>query len=154
MRDKNQLLGEIRYAIRLTQRTARLYRHIQTTGVFLSIIGGSATMASLSDGVSIWVTTTGGALLAISGALLIAIRPADKASQNEADVRRYQSLMSRAIDMNENDLVKALEEAHNGDAPEIESLRAVAYNDMVIEFNRQDVVIPLSPLQKILKTLA
>ena len=29
MKDKDQLLGEIRYAIRLTERTARLYRRIQ-----------------------------------------------------------------------------------------------------------------------------
>jgi len=93
MKDRNQLIGEIRFAIRLTQRTARLYRRIQTCGVFLSIIGGSAAMASMADGIPGWITTSGGVLLAFSGAVLIAIRPADKAAQNESDVRRYQQLM-------------------------------------------------------------
>lgn len=154
MKDRNQLFGEIRYAIRLTQRTARLYRRVQTAGIFLSIVGGSATMASLADGVPFWVTSTGGVLLTIAGAMLIAVRPADKAAQNEADSRRYQALMARAVNMNEEEIERALEDAHTGDAPEIESLRAVAYNDMVLELNRQDAAIPLSPIQKILRALA
>jgi len=154
MKDKQQLIGEVRYAIRLTQRTARLYRRIQTTGVFLGIIGGSATMSSLANGVPAWVTTTGGIILAFAGAVLIAIRPADKAAQNESDVRRYQQLMVHAVKMNDAQLEAALEEAHNGDAPEIESLRNVAYNDIALELNRPDVMFDLTPIQKILKALA
>ena len=154
MKDKQQLIGEIRYAIRLTQRTARLYRRIQTTGIFIGIIGGSATMASIANDIPTWINTTGGILLAFAGAMLIAIRPADKAAQNEADVRRYQQLMIRATNMDGKALEQALEEAHNGDAPEIESLRDVAYNDVALELNRPDAMIQLSSLQKILKTLA
>lgn len=154
MKDRNQLIGEIRFAIRLTQRTARLYRRIQTCGVFLSIIGGSAAMASIADGIPAWITTTGGILLAFSGAMLIAVRPADKAAQNESDVRRYQQLMAHAVKMDDKQLEQALEEAHNGDAPEIESLRNVAYNDIAIELNRPDVMFDLSPIQKLLKALA
>lgn len=154
MKDKQQLIGEVRYAIRLTQRTARLYRHIQTLGIFLSILGGSATMASIADGIPAWITATGGIMLACAGAMLIAIRPADKAAQNEADVRRYQQLMARAVNMSEKELEQALEEAHNGDAPEIESLRDVAYNDIVLELNRPDAAVSLTPLQKMLRALA
>ena len=154
MKDKQQLIGEIRYAIRLTQRTARLYRRVQTTGVSLGIIGGSATMASIANQIPAWITTTGGILLALAGAMLIAIRPADKAAQNEADVRRYQQLMTHAMSMDEKALEQALEEAHSGDAPEIESLRDVAYNDIALELNRPDATIPLTSLQKILRALA
>lgn len=146
--------GEIRYAIRLTQRTARLYRRVQTTGVFLSILGGSAMMASVTNGIPGWLTGAGTALLAISGAALIAIRPADKAAQNESDVRRYQALMARADGLDVHALSLAIEEAHVGDAPEVEPLRDVAYNDVAIESNRPDVLIPLSPLQKLLSALA
>ena len=154
MKNRDQLLGEIRYAIRLTQRTARLYRRVQTSGVFLSIIGGSATMAALANGTPAWVTSAGGLLLAVAGAMLIAVRPADKAAQNESDIRRYQSLMVRAVSMNDKELEQALEDTHNGDAPEIEPLRDVAYNDVVLELNRPDVLVPLSPIQKILRALA
>lgn len=79
---------------------------------------------------------------------------ADKATQNEYDVRRYQALSARAVNMNDKELEQAIEDAHNDDAPEIESLRDVAYNDMVLEFNRPDVLATLSPMQKIPKTLA
>ncbi len=154
MKDRTQLQSEIRYAIRLTQRTARLYRNIQATGIFLSILGGSAAMSSLAGTFPIWITTTGGFLLAISGAMLIAVRPADKAVQNEYDAKRYQSLMTRAVDMNDKELEKALEEAHSADAPEIESLREVAYNDVALELNRPDVLIPLSASQKLLQSFA
>lgn len=154
MKDKQQLIGEIRYAIRLTERTARLYRNIQTTGVFLGIVGGSATMASIANEIPAWITATGGILLAFAGAMLIAIRPADKAAQNEADAKRYRQLMTKTASMDEKELAQALEEAHTGDAPEIESLRAVAYNDMVLEINRPDAMIALSSMQKILRALA
>lgn len=150
----NQLKGEIRYAIRLCQRTARLYRRIQSVGVFLSILGGSATMSSLSGNLPHWVTITGGITLAIAGAGLIAIRPADKASQNELDIRRYQAVMTKANDLTTESLEKALEEAHQGDAPEIEALREVAYNDVVIELNRSDCLVNLTPFQRLLSTIA
>ena len=154
MKTKEQLIGEIRYAIRLTQRTARLYKRFQTGGTFLSIVGGSAAVTSLSDYVPIWITSIGLILLTFAGAMLIAVRPADKAAQNEYDAKRYQALMSRAVNMNADELAQALEDARNGDTPEIESLRDVAYNDVVLELGRQDAEIPLSPLQKIFKSLA
>ena len=63
-------------------------------------------------------------MLAVAGAALIAIRPADKAAQNEADVRRYQALMPKAENSTVTDeqLVVAIEEARQGDAAQIESL--------------------------------
>lgn len=154
MKHKEQYLGEIRYAIRLTQRTARLYRRIQTTGVFLLVLGGSASMAYLSTTFPNWLMMVGGTLLAIASAMLLAIRPADKAAQNEADIKKYQTLMSRAVSMSVDELEKAIEDARNGDAPEIESLREVAFNDVALESNRPDVLVPLNITQKILRSLA
>ncbi|MFA7241432.1 MAG: hypothetical protein WC091_15070 [Sulfuricellaceae bacterium] len=153
-KSKEILQNEIRYAIRLTERTARLYRLVQTVGVFFSILGGSAAMASLSGNLPSWLLATGGALLAISGATLIAIRPADKAAQNENDVRRYRALMAKSHEMNVDQLAATLDEAHQTDVPEIESLREVAYNDVALESNRPDVLVPLSASQKILSALA
>lgn len=154
MKDKTLLLSEIRYAIRLTQRTARFYRRIQSVGTFLSIIGGSAAIASIADNLPHWIPLFGGVLLAFAGAVLIAVRPADKAAQNEADQKRYQQLMTRAVSMESKELEQALEEAHVGDAPEIESLRDVAYNDVVLELNREDCLIPLTLKQRLLREFA
>lgn len=152
--DKEQLRGEIRYAIRLTQRTARLYRRIQSFGVFLSIIGGSAAIVTIADNAPAWISVTGATLLTFAGAMLIAIRPADKAAQNEADARRYQILMTHAAEMRADQLQRALDEARTGDTPEIESLRNVAYNDVVLELNRPDTRLELTALQKILRCIA
>ena len=151
---KEQLNGEIRYAIRLSQRTARLYRRIQTSGTFISIIGGSAAMTTITGGMPSWVAVIGGILLAIAGATMIAIRPADKAAMNEADMRRYQALMPRAETLNVTQLTLAIKEAHQGDAPEIETLRDVAFNDVMGEINRMDCAIPLSVSQQFLRSLA
>lgn len=149
-----QLRGDIRYAIRLCERTARLYRRIQAVGTFLSLVGGSAAVSGAAGQLPAWVALSGSALLAVSGAALVAIRPADKAAQNEADVKRYRALMAKSFGMSVEQLAVALEEAHQGDAPEVEPLRAVAYNDMLAEINREDQKIPLSLTERLLRAIA
>jgi len=151
---KDQLKGEIRYAIRICQRQARLYRHIQSVGVFLSIVGGSAIFSVLISSLPQWLSFTGAGLLACTGAALIAIRPADKAALNESDIRRYQALMTKVNALNETELETAIEEARQSDTPDIESLRNVAFNDVMREINRDDQLIPLTPAQKIISMLA
>ena len=147
-------MGEIRYAIRLTERTARLYRRVQTVGVFLSIVGGSGALSLMSAHVPTWIGMTGSIVLALSGAALIAIRPADKAAQNEYDKRRYATLIAKQINLTDEQLSAAIDEAHQGDVQEVEPLRAVAYNDVALELNRPDQIIPLSPVQRLLAALA
>lgn len=153
---REQLIGEIRYAIRLAERTARLYRHIQTMGTFFTVLGGSGTISLLSNKVPVCLGLAGALMLAVAGAALIAIRPADKAAHNEADIRRYQSVMVKAKNsaVTDEQLILAIEEARQGDAPQIESLRDVAFNDVVLEFNRADALISLSLGQKLLAFFA
>jgi hypothetical protein len=151
---REQLRAEIRYAIRLTQRTARLYRRVQTVGTFAGILGGSAALTTVAATLPAWVALSGAALLALAGALLVAVRPADKAAQNEADVHRYQTLMAKSEALSAEALAAALDEAHQGDAPEIEPLRPVAWNDVMLEINRPDELMPLSPAARLLAALA
>lgn len=151
---RHELTRQIRYAVRLTQRTARLYRRIQTAGTFLSVIGGSATLSLLSQSLPDWIGIAGAGLLALAGAGLIAIRPADKAAQNESDARRYLALAAKAHELDDVALAAALEEAHQADCPEIESLRDVAFNDMVAEYGRVDAAVPLTPAQRLLSSIA
>ncbi len=154
MKTIEQLRGDIRYAIRLCERTARLYRRIQAAGTFFSLVGGSAAVSGAAGQMPSWVAISGSALLALAGAALVAVRPADKAAQNEADVKRYRALMAKSIGMTVEQLVAALEEAHQGDAPEVEPLRNVAFNDMLAEINREDQKIPLSVTERFLKVIA
>lgn len=151
---KELLQAEIRYAIRLCERTARFYRKIQTWGTILSILGGSAVMASLAPSLPHWITISGGITLAVFGAILIGVRPAEKAVQNDNDVKRYQALMTKSHSLNADELQIALEEAHQGCAPEIDALRNVAYNDVVREIGRSESVIALSFFEKIFASIA
>ncbi|MDP2752251.1 MAG: hypothetical protein Q8O31_06580 [Rhodocyclaceae bacterium] len=149
MKQREIIIGEVRYAIRLTERTARLYRRVQTVGVFFSIIGGSGALSLLSAQVPLWIGMTGSLMLTLSGAALIAIRPADKAAQNEADRRRYVALLAKQSNLSDEQLSAALDEAHQGDTQEVEPLRAVAYNDVVTESGCFDAVMTLTRTQKL-----
>jgi hypothetical protein len=150
----DQLRSEARYAERLCQRTARLYRRIQTLGTFLSILGGSGTLAALVKDVPAWLPTGGAILLAVCGAALIAIRPGDKAAANESDMKRYSALLASSQGMSEAEFYRALEVARQSDAAEVEPLRNVAYNDVVCEIGAKEAVVPLSPTERLLAVVA
>lgn len=148
------LLTEVRYAERLCDRTARLYRRLGAGFLFLSVATGSAALSALSDRVPPWVSLSGGVAFALVGAINLAVRPADKAAQNEADARKYARLRSQATRMTTAELEEALQRVRESDAPEVEPLREVAYNDVVTEIGRKDMKVPLGPLQRTLALLA
>ena len=151
---RHDLFYQIRYAVRLTQRTARFYRRIQAFGTFLAIIGGSAAASLIAESAPIELGTAGAVLMAIAGAGLLTIRPADKAAQNEYDAKRYLALLAKAPRLSDEELEIALQEAHQSDCPEIEPLRDVAYNDIVAEYGRADSQVKLSLRQSFLAHLA
>lgn len=151
---RDELIGEIRYAIRLAERTARLYRRIQTFGSFCAILGGSAALAGVSNIFPKAYLILGTLVAAGFGAMLLSVRPGDKAAQNETDLKRFQLLMARSGKLGDDELAESLDEARVGVAPEIELLRDVAYNDVVCERNREDATLPLTLPQKILRAFA
>ncbi|GAA4335872.1 hypothetical protein GCM10023144_29630 [Pigmentiphaga soli] len=151
---KEQLLGEIRYAQRLAQRTARLYRRIQAVGTFLAVLGGSGAMAGISNNIPPWISIAGGVLLAIYGAMTLSIRPADKAVPNEMDVKKYADLFAKAQALSMEEIRPLLAEARRSDAPEIESLRDIAFNDVAEELNRPDQQIKINWYQGFLQAIA
>lgn len=148
------LMNEIRYAERLCQRTARLYRRLQAAGTFVAVVAGSAALAALSKQVEPWISICGGAVFAAVGALMLAVRPADKAAANEADVKRYAKLKSDGATMDEQTLRLALLKARESDAPEIEPLRDVAYNDVANEVGSANAAVALRWHQRLLAALA
>ena len=148
------LLSEIRFAERLCQRTARLYRRVQSISIFLTAVGGSAVVAAAFNAAPAWASVVGAACFGVFGAAMIAVRPAEKAVANEMDVKRYAQLRSAAAGMDEAELRTALQKARESDAAEVEPLRDVAYNDVVIEIGRSEFAVPLSGHQKVLAALA
>ena len=153
--ERDIMLNEIRYAERLCQRTARFYRRVQSLTTFFSILGGSAAFSNVfTTSAPTWLPLVGAALLAIFGAIAIAVRAADKAAHNEQDVKRYAALRAKEQSLDDAALRQAINEAHNGDAPEIESLRDVAYNDVVREAGQPTYAVSLSLQQRLFAAFA
>ena len=96
----------------------------------------------------------GAGLMALAGAALIAIRPADKAAQNETDAKKYLAILARAPHLSDAEMECAMTEAGQSDCQEIEPLRDVAFNDVVTEFGRDDAKVKLNLQQVLLAALA
>ncbi|MES2742471.1 MAG: hypothetical protein V4754_16215 [Pseudomonadota bacterium] len=151
---KEQLQGEIRYAQRLCQRTARLYRRAQTTSTFFSIISGSAALISVSSQLPQWVMFGCAMTFSVFTAINLAVRPADKVAQNDVDVKKYSALLVKSEEMDVPALRQAIAEARQSDAPEVEPLRDVAFNDVMLEIGCEDSLVNLGRSQRLLSALA
>lgn len=154
MDQKVTLMNEIRYAQRITQRTARLYRRASTVLTFLAILGGSSVAVSLSKSAPDWLAIVGTLAMAAAAAASLAVRPLEKAITNEQDLRKYTQLETLAVGMTLEQLQAALAKARETDAAEVELLRDVAYNDVVREIGRDDAAIHLNLQQRLIASLA
>lgn len=101
-----------------------------------------------------WLVFAGGALLACTGAATLAIRPLEKAILNEQDVKKYSTLETQAVSIDVSALRAALAKARESDVAEIELLRDVAYNDVVLESGRSDLQAKLNLPQRLIAALA
>ena len=150
---QTKLLGELRYAERLCQRSARLYRRVQACTTFVTIVGGSAAASNVFAATPPWLVIAGALAFTIFGAISLAVRPADKAAQNEQEAKRYAALRARASSLDGDALQQALDDLRVSDAAEIEPLRDVAYNDVVIELGQPQYVVPLRWHQRLASVL-
>ena len=144
---------EIRYAQRLSERTSRLYRRVQTIATFLQVALGSAafiafTQANQSAG------TYASLALAVISAFMLSVRPGEKAATWDADYRKYTTLLSVVRDLDDEASQKRLDEARRTDAQEVEGLRMVAYNDVIQEIGSTSAPEPLTWTQRTLAVLA
>jgi hypothetical protein len=109
-----------------------------------------ATLAAQLPTQSAWLL----AAFAVLGSVNLAIRPAERIAANEADVRKYGALLTKLNALETPALQQLLDEARLSDAAEVEPLRAIAYNDVVLEIDAPDALLPLSPMQKLIGALA
>lgn len=151
--DKEQLQIELRYAQRFCQRSVRFYRRIQTTFTFISMLAGSSAIAAIAaqmPAAATWML----AAFSIFGIANFAIKPAERIAAFQADGRKYATLITKADLLDAETIQHLLHEARQSDAEEIEPLRAVAFNDVMLEIDELDALIPLTPMQKLIGVLA
>ncbi len=149
-----QLQAEIRYAMRLCQRTARLYRRIQSLFTFFTVLAGSSALVSVSANLPAAITLTAAFIFAMAGAANLAARPADKIAINEADVRKYAALLLKSETLDPAHMRILIAEARQSDAPEVEPLRNIVFNDVMLETGREKFVIPLTITQRLFDAIA
>lgn len=152
--DRTTVQAEIRYAQRLRERTARLYRKVQTIFTFFTILAGSAALVAVSAQLHQQFVLTSALVFAAFTAINIAVRPAERVAQNDSDVKKYASLLAKSEDLDIAAIRKALAEARQSDVPEIESLREVAFNDVMLEIGRPDAIVTLGRTQRLLSAIA
>lgn len=152
--DKLTLMTQLRQAERLRQRTARMYRHLQAAIVFWSVIGCAGAATGLFTTAPSWIWIAGAVILSTMATLTFAIRPADKATAQEEDARRYAQLRTAGHSMDAVGLESALRKVRERDVPEIHLLRDVVYNDVVAEIGRPEKAVQLTRRQKLLGALA
>jgi hypothetical protein len=151
---REQLQAEIRYAMRLCQRTARLYRRMQSLFTFFTVLAGSSALVSVSANLPTTSTLLAALVFAMAGAANLATRPADKIATNEADVRKYAALLLKSETLDPAQVRILIAEARQSDAPEIEPLRHVVFNDVMLETGREDHVVPLTMTQRFFNVIA
>jgi hypothetical protein len=67
---------------------------------------------------------------------------------------KYAALITKSDDLDAPAIQHLLHEARQSDAEKIEPLRAVAFNDVMLEIDEPDALIKLTPMQKLMGALA
>lgn len=99
---------------------------------------------------SAWLLAT----FAVFGCINLAIRPAERIAANEADVRKYGALLGKLNQLDPPALQQLLDEARQSDTTEVEHLRPIAFNDVALEVDAPEALIPLTRMQRLIGALA
>ena len=150
-KERARLLNEVRYAERLCHRTARLYRRIASILAWVTLIGGSSAFLALKHETAGWLVATAGIIWAALHALDQVMKPAAKSALNLHDSKRYSRLMTQHRKSLPTTIQRELDKLRENDGLEVESMRDIAWNDVMVESNNLAMVVPLSRWQRLLR---
>ncbi len=130
---RHDTLFSLRYAARVLERHARLWRRIDAAVRLAGLLAGSSAFAALMAE-SRGFTLVFGVVFAVLQAVEFALRPAEQAAQSIAQRRPYAALAARSEAMDDAGLKAAYLQLHAEDDVIVpESIRTLAYNDVVLE---------------------
>jgi hypothetical protein len=127
-------LFSLRYAVRVLERQARFWRHVDGALRLVTIISGSAAFAAMLTQQAASVSV--GVLLAFAvlQAVEFSVQPGLRAAEAWVARAPYLALLSAQHEMDDRELEAAYHDACQRDTVQaFESLRRVAYNDVVEE---------------------
>lgn len=130
---RDDTLFSLRYAVRVLERHQRMWRRIDSMVRLMAILSGTSAFAALMSQHQGAALATG-LLFALLQAVEFALRPAERAADSGAARRTYDSVLARQSEFSDAALADAYRRVVADDAVIVpESLRALAYNDVVNE---------------------
>lgn len=146
-RTHHQATLDVRYAARYGLRMRRFFSTIKNTVAMIQLVGGSTAFAAWlanSPALSGWM----GLLISLAVAVDQAVRPAEHQAQCAELHRRYTELDRLATTLDLPELEARMRELRESDAPEIEALRAPAFNDNLRENGYESGFMPETRWQR------
>lgn len=127
-------LFSLRYAVRVLERQSRFWRHMDGALRVLSILAGSSALAAMLTNTTRFLQVAALVLFAFLQALEFSLQPGLKAAEAWVARMPYLEIITRANDLDDAALASAYMCAcQSDDISAFESLRHVAYNDVLAE---------------------
>jgi hypothetical protein len=133
LKQKHELLLDIRYARRAQELHIKLYGRLKILFVVMSVVGGSAALLNALGGDGKPLTIFAGVIFAVFQALDLAVDPGDKKTKHELIYREFNRLDRQAFDLSEATLFKRYSEVCEDCLTEIEAVRHLAHLDNLRE---------------------
>lgn len=152
-RTKAEAVLNIKYYCRLHQLHARLYNRLRGAAAVVSVVAGSAALVSALQSVPYLLSGLGVVVAAVSG-IDFFFGWAEKAACHKQWRREYSSLLARSATMDLNGIDAELAKLSGETEEEVESLRAVAWNDVLRSNGHEDGMREEGFAQRLVRSLA
>lgn len=146
-------LLEVEYGCRLHLLHERLFRRIKGFLLGANIFFGTAafaTVVSPTSKMAAWF----GLFVAVASVLDLVVSPGDRAQKHDQLWGAFSKLRTIGEGLEVQDLCRKVKELQALPCQELESLRSVAYNDVMRQVGREDNLMRESLLPKFMRVLA
>jgi len=148
------LVLDARFGMTFNRLQQRFYAHMLTAISLLQIVAGSAAVTALVTR-SVALSAAAGVVIAIVGAVGAIIDLGGRAARFDEHSRRYAELDARSLRLSTEELSERLSELQaSGPAGEIDALSQPAYNANLRANGRDDAVVPVTALGRVLAAFA
>lgn len=145
---------EAQYYEVLHLRNARFFRHLRGVFTVISLLAGTAafTMVLQADA---RLAVVGGGLIALVTILDSVVNPSARVVMHDHQARNFSLLQAEGRGLDEEAFEKRLAFVRvNDDVNCLETLRYVAYNEVVVSAGRDECAYPLTAWQKLVGLMA
>jgi hypothetical protein len=145
---------QLRYATRVLELQARFWRKIDTTIRIFSFLSGTAAFAAIVSSHS-WLTLFFGVIFALLQAVEFVVSPSSHALEAKESGKLYKAVQASNVRKDKDLLEQALLDARKQDEVTVfDSLRHIAYNDVVKEIGHPEDSFDLTRWQRLVALMS